>query len=220
MRENGFVGLSDSEVYQAFDLTYDYDVNREYLAYIEGKISLEKYVNRIAMQDSTFPDNYVKLRFLENHDQSRAKRLFPDEEALRIWTGFLYSQKGCTLLHAGQEAQDANTPDLFNVDKVNWSEMKDDFVELLKTLGAIKRKEIMSKGIYEIHVDDNKNVIVDSYKMGEEKLVGVFNIEKEQGEISLKVADGEYTNLIDETKVSVKNGKLKLDNNAIILEVR
>lgn len=219
MRENGFVGLSDSEIYQAFDMAYDYDVNREYSGYFNGKNSLKQYIDRVAIQESIYPNNYVKLRFLENHDQPRAKELMPDEETLRIWTGFLYFQKGCALLYAGQEAQAITTPSLFDIDPINWNGVKEDFVDLLKTLGVIKKKEIMAEGFYEIHTDEDKAVILASYKVENEKLVGIFNVGKEQGEISVNVADGEYTNLVDNTLIIVKQGKVVLENKVIIFEI-
>lgn len=181
MRENGFVGLSDSEIYQAFDMAYDYDVNVEYLGCFSGKNSIKQYIDRVAIQEVIYPNNYVKLRFLENHDQPRAAILIPDEEILRIWTGFLYFQKGCTLIYAGQEAQETTTPSLFDNDKINLNFIKEDFVELLKTLGKIKKREIMAKGFYEIHMADYKDVILASYKHKNKKLLGIFNVGKAQG---------------------------------------
>lgn len=220
MRENGFVGLSDSKIYQAFDIAYDYDVNVEYLGYLSGQNSLKEYIDRIAMQESMYPNNYVKLRFLENHDQPRARELIPDEKTLRIWTGFLYFQKGCTLLYAGQEAQAVHTPSLFDRDKINWHEMKEDFADLLKTLGKIKKSEIMAKGFYEIHRGKDKDVILASYKLKNKKLIGIFNVGRKQGEIGVNIADGEYTNLMDGTVVIVKEGNLALENKAIIFELQ
>ena len=219
MREKGFTCLSDSEIYQAFDMAYDYDVYSKYLGYFRGKNSLKQYIDRVALQESIYPDNYVKLRFLENHDQPRAKSLIPDEEILKIWTGFLYFQKGCTLLYAGQEAQVDNTPSLFNIDKINLHRVKEDFIELLKTLGEIKKKEIMARGFYKIYTAEGKDVILASYKMGNEKLIGIFNIGKQHGEVSINVADGEYTNLVDGTVILVNQGKIVLENKAIIFEI-
>ncbi|HEY8888992.1 MAG TPA: alpha-amylase family glycosyl hydrolase [Clostridium sp.] len=219
MRENGFVGLSDSEIYQAFDIAYDYDVNSEYLGYFSGHNSLKQYIDRVALQETIYPDNYVKLRFLENHDQLRSKALIPDEETLRIWTGFLYFEKGCTLLNAGQEAEAVTTPSLFDIDKINFNFIKEDFVELLKTLGQIKKKEIIAKGFYEIYTIEDKDVILASYKMKNKKLIGIFNVGKHQGEISINVTDGEYTNIVDGTVVSVNQGKLMLENKIIIFEI-
>jgi len=219
MRENGFVGLSDSEIYQAFDIAYDYDVNTEYLGYFSGQNSLKQYIDRVALQESIYPDNYVKLRFLENHDQLRAKALIPDEETLKIWTGFLYFEKGCTLLNAGQEVQAVTTPSLFDIDKINLNSIKEDFLELLKTLGQIKKKEIIAKGFYEIYTIEDKDVILASYKMRNKKLIGIFNVGKHQGEISINVTDGKYTNIMDGTVVRVKQGKLMLENKIIIFEI-
>jgi len=219
MRENGFVCLSDSEIYQAFDMAYDYDVNEEYLGYFSGKNSLKQYIDRVSIQESIYPDNYVKLRFLENHDQPRAKSFIPDEETLKIWTGFLYFQKGCTLLNAGQEAQLENTPSLFNIDKINLHSIKKDFIELLKTLGEIKKKDIMATGFYEICTAEDKDVILASYKMGNEKLIGIFNVGMQQGEVTVNAAEGEYTNLVDGTVVIVKQGKVVLKNKTIIFEI-
>ena len=219
MREKGYVCLCDSEIYQAFDMAYDYDVNKEYLGYFSGKNSLKQYIDRVAIQESIYPDNYVKLRFLENHDQPRAKSLIPDEETLKIWTGFLYFQKGCALLNAGQEAQLVNTPSLFSIDKINLDSINQDFVKLLKTLSEIKKKEIMAKGFYEICTAEDKDVILASYKMGNEKLIGIFNVGMEQGEVSVDAAQGEYINLVDGTMVTVKKGKVVLKNNIIIFEI-
>jgi hypothetical protein len=40
-----------------------------------------------------YPDNYIKLRYLENHDQARARVIISDEVSLRNWTAFIYFQK-------------------------------------------------------------------------------------------------------------------------------
>ena len=94
MRGRGMTALSDSEIFQAFDMAYDYDVYGAMKAYLDGSGSLEAYAGALNRQEYTFPDNYVKLRFLENHDQPRARFLIPDENRLRAWTAFLFFQKG------------------------------------------------------------------------------------------------------------------------------
>lgn len=220
MRENGFTALSDSEVYQAFDICYDYDVNDVYLGYLKGENTLKDYIDRLKLQESIYPNNYVKLRFLENHDQPRAKKLIPDETKLKIWTAFLYFQKGTTLIYAGQEAQDDNTPSLFDIDKVNWSNMNKEFTQYMKTLAKIKKNEIMSKGIYKINCDAKKDVIIASYKMGNEILFGIFNVGLEDCYINLDFKDGEYMNLIDGDKVKIQNGQIKLQNKAVVIRYK
>lgn len=120
-RQQGIYCASDSEIYQAFDIAYDYDIYDDFEAYLQGKISLAAYAADLNAQETMYPDNYVKLRCLENHDRLRAHFLIPDTQQLLAWTAFLYFQKGTTLLYAGQESSVCHTPSLFDKDTIDWS---------------------------------------------------------------------------------------------------
>ena len=100
---------------------YDYDVNLEFRNYLEGKRTLKDYINKLQQQEVIYPENYVKLRFLENHDQPRAKKIIPNLDKLKLWTEFMYFQKGTSLIYNGQEALEENTPSLFEIDKINFN---------------------------------------------------------------------------------------------------
>lgn len=89
-RDTGFNCLSDSELYQAFDILYDYDVYPKYLAYVDGEIPLSKYINALNQQEYIYPENYIKLRCLENHDRARAKKLVVTEQEVINYTAFMY----------------------------------------------------------------------------------------------------------------------------------
>ena len=71
-RANGIPTCSDSEMYRAFDICYDYDVFPCFKEYLDGTVPLSQYAQAVTRQEYTYPDNYVKLRFLENHDNPRA----------------------------------------------------------------------------------------------------------------------------------------------------
>lgn len=103
VRERGFAAHSDSELYEVFDVCYDYDVQPYFDGYLNGKFCLQSYVDMLNLQEVIYPENYIKLRFLENHDNLRAKFRVPNEKQLRNWTAFLYFQKGSVLIYAGQE---------------------------------------------------------------------------------------------------------------------
>lgn len=113
LRGRGMTALSDSEIFQAFDLCYDYDIHKFFRSYLRGEVSLGRYAEAVNMQESMYPANYVKLRYLENHDQDRAQAIIPSSEALINWTAFMYFQKGTALLYAGQENRNQKRPDLF-----------------------------------------------------------------------------------------------------------
>lgn len=118
LRSRGMTALSDSEIFQAFDLCYDYDIYHTFRQYLAGECKLSKYAEAVNRQEYSYPANYVKMRYLENHDQDRAKEIIPNESALLNWTAFLYFQKGAVLLYAGQEYEDRKRPDLFNKDVI------------------------------------------------------------------------------------------------------
>ncbi|GFZ34161.1 alpha-amylase [Clostridium zeae] len=218
MRKNGFVGLSDSEIYQAFDITYDYDVNVEYTGYFSKKNNLSDYINKVKIQEGIYPDNFVKLRFLENHDQPRAKKLIPDEETLKLWTGFLYFQKGATLIYAGEEALDDKCPSLFDMDKIQWNNINDEYINLMKKLAGLKRRQIVAEGFYTLDFLED-SVVYGSYENEHSRLVGIFNLEKKKGNIEVPLRDGVYSNIIDNSSVLIVDGKHELVNKPIILEI-
>jgi glycosidase len=219
LRNEGISAASDSEIFNAFDIAYDYDVDSYFKSYLNGEIELECYLEKVRQQEYIYPDNYVKLRFLENHDQPRAKYLLSDEKLLKLWIAYMYFQKGSVLLYGGQEAQDINTPSLFEIDKVNWKGMNEEFICYLKKLGQMKKRDIFAYGKYHIHKLNKKGIIYITYKYKETVLVGIFNVENKLGKLETELKNGMYKNILDDSVVEIKNGEIELKNRALIFEV-
>ena len=53
-RNRGMVSHSDCELYQAFDLCYDYDIYGDFLSYVQGKTELTDYVRALERQESIY----------------------------------------------------------------------------------------------------------------------------------------------------------------------
>ena len=219
LRRHGISGNSDCEVYQAFDICYDYDVQPYFAGYLKGENTLSYYVDRLNLQEGIYPENYIKLRFLENHDNPRAKDLIKDENQLINWTAFQYFQKGTTLIYAGQETENTKCPSLFDKDLVDWNTGKD-ITKLMQKLYKIKKNNIFIDGSYRLFADEDNQTIIGYYEKNGEKVVGVFILKGIEGEIKVKLQDGEYINEIDNEKVIVKNGKIKINQRPIILFTR
>ncbi|KGE18844.1 alpha-amylase family glycosyl hydrolase [Paenibacillus wynnii] len=218
LRSRGMVSLSDAEILQAFDVCYDYDIYPYFMGYLAGGITPSYYVDKINAQEYMYPHNYVKLRFLENHDRARAKELFSDEKDLINWTAFMYFQKGIPLIYAGQEFENENCPDLFNKNTINWSTGKD-LTWLFKALYPIKKKDILAHGTCHLRATDTDDIIVGTYTWGEQKLVGVFSMKGKSAEVETDLPDGVYLNLIDDSEVIVTQGKLHCKAEPIIIEL-
>jgi len=89
MRRQGYPALADAELYQVFDLTYDYDIQNEWLACLNGELSLAAYAETVERQAVTYPAHAGKLRFVENHDQPRLAGQLYDLNRVKCWTAWM-----------------------------------------------------------------------------------------------------------------------------------
>ena len=213
-RSRGMTALSDSEAYQAFDICYDYDIFNIYRDYLMGKRTLAEYAEAVNRQEGIYPDNYVKLRFLENHDRPRARQNIQDEKALGNWMAFLYFQKGMPLLFNGQEVGAVHLPGLFEKDPIDW-ENGLDYSEILRKLYAIKQDRLFADSVYHVEALP-RDILLATHEKGEEKLVGVFSVRGESSLVQVDVPDGTYENLLGGT-VEVHEGRVATAGDPIII---
>lgn len=215
-RDNKNIGLSDNEVFEAFDITYDYDVEDFYSAYLNDEISLKAYLGILMFQDGIYATNYVKLRFLENHDHPRFRSRVSDPQAVRNWVGFLYFQKGTTLLYGGQEKGIAHLPDLFNVDPINWEETDMDLAPLMKKLYDIKGDLAFRQGAYHLYAHEGQDVVIGSYKEDGKTIHGIFNLDGRHHNVEVDIPDGRYQNQLDQEFYVIEHGYLQTRGEPII----
>ena len=215
-RARGMVSLSDSEIFQAFDLCYEYDIYSYFTGYLTGANSLEAYLDRVNMQEAIYPDNYVKLRFLENHDNARAHFLIGDADKLRSWLAFCYFQKGMTLIYGGQEAGRRHLPSLFDRDTVNWEAEGVDLGDLMRSLYEIKKNPLLTDSRYTVKAMPG-DVIVATHTKGGKGLMGIFNVGGEAALTLVPLAEGIYRNLIDGSEVEVHRGRIYAPEKPVIV---
>jgi len=142
---------SDAELYNAFDMEYEYDVYDEFYGFLKGENTLSQYCAAINRQESMYPENYVKARYLENHDRPRIRSLINNERILRNFTALQFFQKGTVLLYAGQEAGCTHQPSLFDRDTVDWkSEERIDLSGLFAKLSEIRHLPVFTDSTYRI----------------------------------------------------------------------
>jgi glycosidase len=59
MRDLGLIAQSDGEMYEAFDILYDYDIYSNLTEYVSGTGTLLSYSNAINRQEYIYPDNVI-----------------------------------------------------------------------------------------------------------------------------------------------------------------
>ena len=217
IRSQGMTALSDSEIYQAFDIAYEYDVAGDFIDCLLGKISLSDYAKVLNLQETIYPHNYVKLRFLENHDRPRAHQLIADEKALRVWTAFMYFQKGMPLVYNGQETGATHLPTLFDKDTIDFT-VKVDLTPLMQKLYTIRKDQIMTDSDYKVE-SPCAGVLTAMHTAKCGKLLGVFPVKTAGALVNVQVPDGTYKDLITGRDVEVHFGMLSVSDEAVIIRV-
>ena len=212
-RREGMYAATDPELFDAFDMEYEYDVWEAFEDYLAGKTTLSHWLDLQLFQASVYPANACKLRFLENHDQPRiASRLAG--AALRSHTALLYFRKGPTLLYAGQEWSETHLPSLFEREPI--SRTGEDLTPLLKSLAAIK-KQLGPDDALEAQADNDRHVAVLRRTNADGKKLGVFPLKGTPCSVEVDWPDENYVNQIDGTAVPIRNGRLETDGRPVIL---
>jgi cyclomaltodextrinase / maltogenic alpha-amylase / neopullulanase len=214
LRDMGYECSSDSEMYQAFDICYDYDIFDYMDDYLKDPKKLSKWLEEIQRQEVIYPKNYVKLRSFENHDQKRLRSKVRDQDHFMQMIALNFFLKGSAFIYAGMEHQVDHMPSLFEDDLVPW-QSEHSIEAYMKRLIALKKQPIFIDGIFNIH--HKEGVAVLSYTYQHQFLIGIFNLENEI-EVQVPLIDGIYTNFIDESDIEVKHGKMKLNGNPIIID--
>ncbi len=218
IRDIGHYCMSESEVYQAFDMAYDYDIEPYYQQYLLNKRPLRDYLAGIKRQEEIYPENYVKMKNLENHDIDRiAKYVDNDLDKIKNWTGLNYFQKGAVMLYAGEEYCADIKPTLFEKELFV---KKVDISDLIVKLNKLKKKNIFSRGIFNINLPDIDGVAYNTVQNDSEKLVGIFNVGQVEGELVVDLVDGRYRNYLTRKVVNVIDSKVKLGKDPIVLRLK
>ncbi|MBP5163041.1 MAG: hypothetical protein ILP16_08710 [Spirochaetales bacterium] len=158
-RKEGLAIWTDSQMYDVFDAEYQYDIHEKFCACFENKVpykeALSFYLDALNAQEFIYPENYIKLRFLENHDNRRFASFCPDEERRRQWLRFMFFQKGPMMIYAGQEFSCTHTPSLF--EKEPFDRTGEDISPLIADLAA-EKKTLPSDAVFETRIVEGTKV--------------------------------------------------------------
>ena len=205
VRREGFPCVRDTELFDAFDIEYQYDIWESFERVLDGEGSLREFCDMLNMQEALYRENYNKLRFLENHDQPRIAGRVSDERALDNLTAMLFFLKGATLLYAGQEFSCAHTPSLF--EKEVFPRDGRDLSAALARLAKFKHA-FLGGGFFTARAYDERALAVMERSGIGLRAVGVFSLRGESGPVTVDVPDGEYPEWVRGGRVLVKNGQV------------
>jgi cyclomaltodextrinase len=217
IRDSGFGAASEAEIFQVFDMAYDYDTQPYFEGYLKGKRPLRDYLESVARQEEIYPANYVKMKNLENHDIDRiAGMVHGDKEKILNWTALAFLQKGAVMLYAGEEFCAEKRPDLFEKDVF---ERKDDISAFIAQLAHIKKRPVFADGIWKINIPEVDGVACNTVENQKEKWIGIFNVGLADGEIPVDLPDGKHINRLTGKAIWITQGKMPLVHDPVLLKI-
>ena len=217
-RECGYPVATDTDLYRVFDMEYPYDVQDYFERYADGKGRLSEYIAMLNYQEHVFPTDYIKIRFLENHDTPRASRRFPDPGILLNWLSFVYFQKGTTMLYGGQEWRNEEICSLFDKDVFSRDPSKD-ISSFLTRLGEIKKSLLPVDADFSAEADDATGTVTAYLTGSGRRVAGVFCLEGKASEVKIKAPDGSYTDEISGGNVTVDAGMIRVSGRPVIFSI-
>lgn len=218
LRGQGLVAHSDSEIYQAFDMSYEYDIRDEFEQYLQDEISLKEYVKVINQQETIYPDNYIKLRNLENHDNPRIRHYIQDDQQLHQWMVFSYLLKGAHLIYNGQEMQADHCPSLFNKDAIEWDEAKDisqDFKQLI----AFKKAHIPVDSQMQLFAQNSGDLVLVHHQSRRGDLYGGVQLKPGVDDLPVPLEDGTYKDILSGKEILVESGFVTSGQTPFVIEI-
>lgn len=184
LRNRGFVAHSDPELYQAFDITYDYDGRECLERYWRGQGDLSEYLRYLYLQETLLPANAIKMRFLENHDQPRAAQTISSPSSLRNWTAFYMLLPGVAMVYAGQEARVTAQSPLFDQEPIPWETADPDFTAFFTKTLALAKEVKRSSARFTV-AECTRGVVRLRWTGGAESYTAILNLEDRHGEVEL-----------------------------------
>ena len=194
-RKSGIYTASDYELFDAFDMEYDYDIREVFDKYLKGETTLSNYMDMFNYQEAIYPQNYDKMRCLENHDQPRICHYVKEKNDLENYTAFLYFLKGSTLIYAGQEFGCDETPSLFDKD-VFPRNTGIDLSNLFAKLDTIKKTVLDDDDYFRADADDENDIAILERDNNKSKKVGIFSLKSKSADVKVDLPDGDYKNEI------------------------
>jgi glycosidase len=218
LRGEGYLAHSDAEMYQVFDILYDYDVHPFFLQYLSGKSDLVTYLRMVQAQSYIYPIQYVKAHFLENHDVPRIHQTVTDMVILKNLTAWSFFQPGIGFVYAGQETLNKNLPSLFEKDPIDLTIQDKGFYAFIQTLIKLKKSMIFAEA-NKFVINEHPlqaNFIEATLSSSKQNWVGLFNLSKSERMIHTHLKDGVYLDMISQKYIEVNQGILILQDPLIL----
>jgi glycosidase len=212
-RQRGLIAHADAELHTAFDLSYDYDIWPLFAEAVADPTKVLPYLRALWAQKAQLPSHAIKLRAVENHDQSRIMGRARSREQALAWTAFQAFNEGAFLVYGGQEAEAMETPSLFEVDKVRWGGYS--LQPFLTRLCQLKKDPAQVDGMFTLLTA--VPALSACWQTATGGLYGIFNVADTVDVMPTPLPDGEYVDVLSERPFVVRDGETAVPDAAVVV---
>ncbi len=172
----------------SFDVTYDWLLYYKLYDVYNDSATAADAANLIDQRIREFPQNALRLRFLENHDQARATYKF-GANSYKPYSAITFTLDGIPLLYNGQETGDSKHLTLFDKNPINWKvKGANDTKKFYRSLISLRKEnKVFTDG--ETHIIENdkpEHILSFSRSLGAQKAIVVLNLKDFDSAVSLQ----------------------------------
>ncbi len=173
-----------------FDATYDWTLYHTMKDIRAGNAPAEKAIDLVMQKESEYPEGALRLRFIENHDEQRAAKVF-GLEGYRPYAAFIFTVSGIPMLYAGQEVADTVKPQLFDKVEVNWDGYDSQARSFYRDLVAMRQGHpVLADGATIKIPNDRPNEIVTFARVNDKQMAIVaLNLSDKKVAVTLHLPD-------------------------------
>ena len=205
---------------KGFDMNYAWELHHIMNGVAQRQTALKKLRRYFRKEDSIYPPDVYRMRFLTNHDENSWKGTINERmgNAHQVFGVFMFTMPGVPLLYSGQEACLDKRLEFFRRDSIEWQvcEMNDfykDLIQLKKDNEALWNGA--SGGPMEmIKTCRDRSVFAFSREKDVNRVLSFLNLSGEPVKIrpELSKFSGNYKNAMNGEKVTLPfSDSLKLE---------
>jgi 1,4-alpha-glucan branching enzyme len=196
---------------KGFDMNYAWELHHLMNEIAQGKKNVNHLRRYFSREDSIYPANAYRLRFLSNHDENSwqgtvDERMGAAHGAMAV---FMFTMTGVPLLYNGQEACLDKRLEFFTRDPIEWKVC--DKTLLYQDLIRIKKENpalwngTSGGPMQEIITSNPRRVFAFSREKDGNRVISILNLSRKKLKIKPAMGglEGEYTNALNGQAVQV-----------------
>ena len=179
----------------AFHATYDWSTYFVLEDIFNGKRSATDGLTWVIEKEAQFPGNSLPLRFTENHDFPRTRKIF-GADSFFPYAVYNFTLYGIPLIYCGQEIGFKEMTPLFEKKTIDWEGKDEKIFRFYQQLISLRKKyPALSSRVLEA-IPNNRHDEIISYvkKEGKDEILVVLNLSKNGAEVTLDLP-GKYKSL-------------------------